>query len=70
MNEKQTTAEYNIIQSKNHTITTHHMQKSALSCYDDKRFLFAHTSDTLAYGHYEIRLRELLAARRLSGQAS
>lgn len=52
--EEQTVAEFHILQSKNHTIRTEHMQKSALSCYDDKRFLLSGTTDTLAYGHFKI----------------
>ena len=55
MNEGQTSAEFNIIQSKNHIVRTEHMRKSALSCYDDKRYLRPDSHDTLAYGHHEIR---------------
>ena len=58
--EGQTVADFHILQSKNHTIKTEHMQKSALSCYDDKRFLLSGTTDTLAYGHYKIERRPTL----------
>jgi len=53
--EEQTVADFHILQSKNHIIRTQNMKKSALSCYDDKRYLLSGVTDTLAYGHKNIR---------------
>ena len=49
-----TTASYHQIGSVNHQLSTNKIVKSALSPYDDKRYLLAGTTDTLAYGHYRI----------------
>jgi len=49
--EEQTKETFYILQSKNHLIKTVNLEKFALSCYDDKRCLLSHTSDTLAYGY-------------------
>ena len=46
-----------VIQSHNHIVRTEQLTKSALSCYDDKRYLLPHTTDTLAYGHVEIKYK-------------
>jgi len=49
--EKQTKETFYILQSKNHLIKTVNLEKFALSCYDDKRQLLPHTSNTIAYGY-------------------
>jgi len=54
VNESQTWETFHLLQSKNHEIKTVQVTKSALSCYDDKRFLLPLTTDTLAYGHRDI----------------
>ena len=56
LGERQSSANFHLLQSKNHTITTENLTKSALSCYDDKRYLLPNTTDTLAYGHSRIAL--------------
>ena len=53
-NESTNTASYHQIRSTNHQLGTHKIVKSALSPYDDKRYLLADSTDTLAYGHYKI----------------
>ena len=55
MDEFSTMARYHQIVSVNHVLGTHQIVKSALSPFDDKRFLLEGTTDTLAYGHYKIR---------------
>ena len=42
------------IGSDNHQLSTNKIVKAALSPYDDKRYLLADTTDTLAYGHCKI----------------
>ena len=49
--EKQTKETFYILQSKNHLIKAANLEKFALSCYDDKRQLLPHTSNTIAYGY-------------------
>jgi hypothetical protein len=49
-----TTASYHQISSSNHQLSTNKITKSALSPYDDKRYLLAESTCTLAYGHYKI----------------
>jgi hypothetical protein len=49
-----TNATYHQIGSSNHQLSTNKIVKSALSPYDDKRYLLAGTTDTMAYGHYKI----------------
>src|SRR6187399_2680348 len=56
--EGQTTATFFNIQSRNHIVRTEQLTKSALSCYDDKRFLLPNTTDTLAYGHFLTKYRK------------
>ena len=56
-NEGQTVETFHTIQSHNHIVRTEQLTKSALSCYDDKRYLLPHTTDTLAYGHVEIKYK-------------
>src|SRR6188768_2641485 len=55
--EGQTTATFFNIQSRNHIVRTEQLTKSALSCYDDKRFLLSDSTDTLAYGHKDIKYK-------------
>lgn len=52
--EISTVASYYQIASSNHQLSTNRIVKSALSPFDDKRYLLADTGDTLAYGHYRI----------------
>jgi hypothetical protein len=54
LNETQTEETFHVLQSKNHVIKTTKLTKSALSCYDDKRYLLSDTADTIAYGHYKL----------------
>jgi RNase P subunit RPR2 len=49
-----TTASYHQIGSDNHQISTNKIAKSALSPFDDKRYLLEGTTDTLSHGHYRI----------------
>ena len=49
-----TTASYHQIGSVNHQLSTNKIVKSALSPFDDKRYLLADSTDTLAYGHHRI----------------
>ena len=53
-NETTTTASYHQIGSKDHQVSTRNICKSALSPFDDKRYLQVGTTDTLAYYHYKI----------------
>ena len=50
-----TQAEFHTLRSRNHQVKTELVKKDALSCFDDKRFLIANSTDTLAYGHYRIK---------------
>ena len=52
--ESTTTASYYQIGSDNHQLSTNKIVKAALSPFDDKRYLLAGTTDTLAYGHKRI----------------
>ena len=53
--ELQTEETFHILQSKNHEIKTARVNKIALSCYDDKRYLLPDTADTIAYGHFRLK---------------
>ena len=53
-NEISTTASYHQIGSSNHQLSTNAIVKSALSPFDDKRYILANTGDTLAHGHWRI----------------
>ena len=57
MNEGQTSETFFNIQSRNHIVRTEQLTKAALSCYDDKRYLLPDTTDTLAYGHKDIKYK-------------
>src|SRR5437899_2217143 len=48
-----TSATYHQIGSVNHQLSTSKIVKAALSPFDDKRYLLAGSTDTLAYGHYK-----------------
>ena len=48
----------NIIQSRNHEITTIQQQKIALSAYDNKRWILDDGIHTLAHGHFHTISRE------------
>ena len=48
----------NIIRSYEHTLYTEEINKIALSAADDKRYLLKDSFDTLAWGHYKIRIGE------------
>jgi hypothetical protein len=53
-NKTTTTARFNSIRSKNHTLRTVEVNKACLSAYDDKRYILEDGMSTLAYGHYKI----------------
>jgi hypothetical protein len=54
LNEKQKKCSFNILQSKKHIIHSVNIKdKIALSCFDDKRYLYNY-KDSLAFGHYKI----------------
>ena len=50
--------EQHVIRSRLHNIHTEREKKIALSPHDDKRYLIPNSTDTLAWGHYRIQLRE------------
>ncbi len=50
--ENSTTAKMIQIRSENHTVVTAEVKKTALSPYDDKRFVLEDKISTLAHGHY------------------
>ena len=52
--EKNYMCEMNSIRSSNHQLYIHTINNSALSAFDDKRFVFP-SGDTLAHGHYRIK---------------
>ena len=45
----------NVIRPRKHVITTNHISKVGLSCYDNKRHILDDGVSSLAYGHYKIR---------------
>ena len=49
-----TSASYHQIGSSNHQLSTNKIVKAALSPFNDKRYLLADSTDTLAYGHHKI----------------
>lgn len=51
--EKQMQAKFNNIVSRQHQLYTVHITKNALSCFDDKRYLW-NATDSFAYGNYHI----------------
>ena len=54
-NETATTTSFHNITSKNHVLKTSLITKRGLSAYDDKRYLQRDSTDTLAFGHKDIR---------------
>ena len=44
----------NAIRSNNHQLSTYEINKTSLSCYDDKRYILDDGISSLAYGHYKI----------------
>ncbi len=44
--------------AKNHRIVTSSTNKTALSAYDDKRFICENGIDTLPFGHYRLELQQ------------
>ena len=42
------------VHSSNHQIKVTTTNKTALSCFHDKRFILANSVDTLPYGHYSL----------------
>ena len=40
--------------SVNHELGSYEINKTSLSCYDDKRYLLADSISSYAYGHYQI----------------
>lgn len=53
-NRSKTTAQFNLIRSKNHVLRTVRINKDCLSAFDDKRYILSDGIRTLAYGHYKI----------------
>ena len=47
-------ATFKNFQSRNHVVKTVEVVKTALSAFDDKRFVLDRGVKTLAYGHYRI----------------
>ena len=46
----------NVIQSRNHSLTTVHQCRVSLTAYDTKRWIAADGLHTLAHGHYFTRI--------------
>ena len=44
----------NTIRSEKHELSSYEINKTSLSCYDDKRYILDDKISTLAYGHYKI----------------
>ena len=44
----------NVIRSNNHQLSTYEINKTSLSCYDDKRYILDDGIRSYAYGHYKI----------------
>lgn len=42
------------IRSQNHELNSYEINKTSLSCFDDKRYLLENGLDSYAYGHYKI----------------
>ena len=55
LNKGRTTANFNLIRSKNHQLQTVKVNKICLAAFDDKRFILNDGITTLAYGHYRTR---------------
>jgi hypothetical protein len=49
-----TTAQFNMIRSRDHVLKTVTVRKACLSAFDDKRYLLRDGIRSLAYGHYKI----------------
>lgn len=43
-----------LIRSHNHELYCDRINKTSLSCFDDKRFVKSYGIETLAYGHCDI----------------
>ena len=54
LDEKTTSAQFWTIRSFAHQLTTYETNKTALSPFNDKRYLLGRDGRTLAYGHYKI----------------
>ena len=54
LDETTTRASFKTIRSFRHRLTTYNNEKSALSPFDDKRYLLGADGATLAYGHYKL----------------
>ena len=54
MDKKTTSARFWTIRSFKHQLTTYETNKTALSPFDDKRYLLGKDGRTFAYGHYRI----------------
>ena len=46
-----------MLQSKKHKIYTQESDKTSLSAFDDKRYIFSHGIHTLAHSHKDIPLK-------------
>ena len=61
-NKKTTEASFYMIGSRNHALSSKRVSKQGLSPYEDKRYIFENTFQTLAYGHYRIEEEKAKAA--------
>ena len=53
-NNKQVYHKMKMIRSQRHQIGSYEINKTSLSCFDDKRYLHNNGIYSYAYGHYEI----------------
>ena len=54
-NNKQIHHTMKTIRSQNHQLGSYEINKTSLSCFDDKRYLLDDGVESYAYGHYKIR---------------
>lgn len=54
--QKNVIRQQNMIQSRKHQLYIASVKKIALSAFDDKRFVMDNGVDTLAFGHYRIKI--------------
>ena len=46
------------IRSDHHIVSSYEINKTSLSCFDDKRYILDDRISSYAYGHYLISVRE------------
>ena len=54
-------ANFHLIKSNNHCIQTVNVEKVALSAFDDKRYILQDGISTMAYGHSDIEMMNILS---------